>query len=194
MHLIPSEYLGTKTRSRIAKTPSWARVALCYESPTPLFAENTLIFMVPDSEVEPCVGSFRHDLTTEGSRYLGIWETYVDQIQSEDPEYLATTLKGLRRWSKKAVPALDNGCKETILINPFDAADYGWIFQSRDMLDLANNLIVSNTFMFPSLGLAQSIMATCAAITSLEKQLNAPKIVEAHSSILERIQNADTSH
>jgi hypothetical protein len=183
LHLLPAEYLSNKTRSRISKSANWTRMSLRFDHTRIHFDSRSLVFLNTTSpDAEPCVGQFYQPTS---SNLFSIWETYVDKNRGEDPEYLAATIKNMRRAIKKAFPDMSADAKDTIHVFPRDAGDLGWILTSREMSEVAINLVISPSLAHPLLGLSRCIVGAASTFNLLNNKSLAQYKADVHTSLLE---------
>lgn len=162
---IPEENLGSRTRSRIMKSPRWARVALELFHEKPLFDGKNLLFLIPNqNDQDPCVGQFLPSQSENAQvPFLSIWETYIYSELSEDAESVANVIKGMRKLIKKAFPELDPKTKEIITVSPHSTADLSWLIEQKEIAKIADNLIMYPCLATPFLGVSQCVVSAYSA-------------------------------
>ncbi|OFZ19383.1 MAG: hypothetical protein A2Z20_02020 [Bdellovibrionales bacterium RBG_16_40_8] len=165
LRLLPESALGARARSRIAKSPCWAKVAFELKHPTPFFDGQNLFFLTPNqAEQNPCVGQFIQSAGASTTCYSSIWETYINSDQSEDPEYISAILRNMRKLINRAFIGIDEKLPEVIAVTPYSVADYSWIYEQRTALQPADNIIISPALAAPYSGMLQSILAAQSAL------------------------------
>ncbi len=113
--LFKQEDLNPKTRSRIAKAQVWTSVGLHLHHPALQTQEMGLHFLMGSSEeFEPCVGRF---FTAEENGQKSCWISLIPQERSEDIEFIADTIKYMKRQIKRAYPnAFEKLSNEKIVV------------------------------------------------------------------------------
>lgn len=113
--LFKQEDLAPKTRSRIAKAQVWTSVGLHMHHPQLQTEEMGLHFLMGSSEeFEPCVGRF---FAAGEVGQKSCWISLIPQERGEDIEFIADTIKYMKRQIKRAYPtALENLVNEKIVV------------------------------------------------------------------------------
>lgn len=113
--LFNQEDLSPKTRSRIAKSHVWTSVGLHMHHPQLQTQEMGLHFLMGSSEeFEPCVGRF---FEAQENGQKSVWISLIPQEKSEDIEFVADTIKYMKRQIKRAYPqAFENLSNEKIVV------------------------------------------------------------------------------
>ena len=113
--LFNQDDLSPKTRSRIAKSQVWTSVGLHLHHPTLQTQELGLHFLMGSSEeFEPCVGRF-FEAHEDGQK--SVWISLIPQERSEDIEFVADTIKYMKRQIKRAYPnAFEKLSNEKIVV------------------------------------------------------------------------------
>jgi hypothetical protein len=183
LNFLNSDELGGRVRSRIAKTPNLARLTLEYQhnqSPETVPAAQPVgrnpIFLVPNqADQAPCVGLIFAE------KQSSTWETYIENELSEDAEYVSSVLKTMKRLIRRAIPGLEEKPKEFLTVTTSAAADFSWIYEAKDLHELAANMLFSPTLAMPGTGMAQCIIAAVDAYT---KTISSLQIETADSNSL----------
>ncbi len=159
--ILPPELVGSKTRTRLAKTSSWARLALRLNHAEPLPPVRELVFLLPNQpDAPPCVGQIDESL------HCSTWLTFVPTELADDPAYVADTLKDMRKLVKRSFPMSEPQPKETVAVVPRALADLSWIFENQDLMHIADNLVISPRLATQSVGFSQSVEALSRAAIS----------------------------
>lgn len=113
--LFNQDVLAPKTRSRIAKSHVWASVGLHLHHAKLQTQEMGLHFLMGSSEeFEPCVGRF---FAPEENGQKSCWISLIPEEKSEDIEFIADTIKYMKRQIKRAYhEAFDNLVNEKIVV------------------------------------------------------------------------------
>jgi len=113
--LFKQEDLAPKTRSRIAKSHVWTSVGLHLHHKQLQTQEMGLHFLMGSSEeFEPCVGRF---FTPEENGQKSCWISLIPEEKSEDVEFIADTIKYMKRQIKRAYhEAFENLVNEKIVV------------------------------------------------------------------------------
>ncbi len=166
--LIPQELLGVRTRSRISKVTSWARVSLklTHVSPLPEFSGQVLdelIFLMPNQpDHQPCVGQFAPLGTLQSC-----WQTYILAELAEDTVYVSNSIKEIRKLVRKAFSVPDTTTKESVIVDLLATSDLAWIFDNKEVMNLAENFVFAPRLASQSHGLAQSVECLSRAFDAL---------------------------
>lgn len=104
LDLLPDEVLSSRLRSKMARTPTWGRLALRTQGALSSEAlekwNESTIFLTPHAaDFEPCVGRVMPDST--------LWLSYLNTEFSEDAEKLAGQVRHMRKIIAKAIPELE---------------------------------------------------------------------------------------
>lgn len=160
--LLPPELIGSRTRSRIAKTPIFTEIALLLEHPAPLYTGDNLIFLVPgNDQLEPVVG--------QCLSHFSIWLTYIKDELREDTEYVSTVIKGMRRQIRKAFSLNEDPTTASLTVTEQASADFAWLGEQKDIELIAKNLSVTPTLSSPFMGTTQHIDAADSAFAQIHR-------------------------
>lgn len=115
--LFKQEDLAPKTRSRIAKSHVWTSVGLHLHHTQLQTQELGLHFLMGSSEeFEPCVGRFFTPAPEEKGQ-KSCWISLIPEEKSEDVEFIADTIKYMKRQIKRAYhEAFENLVNEKIVV------------------------------------------------------------------------------
>jgi hypothetical protein len=163
MNWLPQNVLTARVRSRIAKTPAWARVTLQWTHSKPVTEIQNLIVLTPSSaEQDPFIGQFSD--AGQSPLQHSTWETYVPQELCEDAEHIATVFKTIRRLVRRAFPDIEEKPRETLSVTPFAAADFSWAAETQPFNEIAENFHVASPLLLNSLGFSQCEAAAKQAL------------------------------
>lgn len=101
--LLPEEGLSSRVRSRIARTPSYARISLALELPESFESEHSqnLMFLLPNqNDQQPTMG-----LMGSG---LSVWQAFLPSEAAEDPSEMAVVIKNMKKLIGKSIPPLSD--------------------------------------------------------------------------------------
>ena len=168
LRFLPNATWSSRVRSRITKSPCFAKVAIKLKHQLPHFDGQNLIFLTPNqSDQDPCVGQFIQNIDAQGAHYESTWETYVQNDLSDDPEYISSVLRNMRKLIRRAFITLEEKLHETIAVTPTAAGDYSWLLDQKISTQLADNIIIFPVLAAPYLGSAQCILSAQATLDQL---------------------------
>jgi hypothetical protein len=183
---LPPEYLGSKVRARIAKSTTWARVDIQFEHNAPLFDGKNSFFLVPNlADQSPCCGQFTFVHTDKGLRYFSVWSTYIDNQQSDDYEFTAGVIKNIKKLVRKAFPTLEEKPNEVISVTANAAADFDWLADSKELSQIADNLLISPTISAPYHDIMQCVLSAGSALSLCEDLNCQQSVATKNTSLLE---------
>lgn len=174
LNLLPSELVGARTRSRIAKTPVFTEVALVLEHAAPLLTNENLIFLTQSNDqLEPCVGQCLGPYIGQATqpeaggellpRFRSVWLTYIKEELCEDAEYVSTVIRNMRRQIRKAFSLSVEPATVFLTVTNQASADFSWLGEQKDIELIAKNLTIVPAFSSRFTGVAQSIDSAAAA-------------------------------
>lgn len=160
INALPATSLSSRVRGRLAKSSIFARVGIEFQHDEAYYTHMNPIFLLPNQPTDdPCVGQFYLSASQNGSVFRSSWETYIAQELCDDTDYLSTSLKNLRKQARRAFPQIGPHLQENIAVIYDAYSDLGWIKDSKDFNELANNIHFAPVLMHKHLGLARCVIS-----------------------------------
>ena len=101
LELLPEEAISSRVRTRVARTPSYARVSLALELPESFESEHSqnLMFLLPNqNDQQPTMG-----LMGSG---ISVWQAFLPSEAAEDAGELAVVIRNMKKLIGKSIPPL----------------------------------------------------------------------------------------
>lgn len=138
IELLPDEVLGSRLRSKLARTEVYGRLSLKTHdsfdtSELAELVDNFLFFIPQAADFEPCMGYINKSQSQ--------WHSYMNSELAEDPEKLAGQVRHMRKIIERALPSLQGALKTASI--SFEKED----FASYDSSSILANLLKSNENM-----------------------------------------------
>ncbi len=163
--LLPSELLGARLRGRMAKTPVFTEVTVVLKHQSALYAENNLVFIVPsNAQHDAFVGQCLNP-----SLGLSCWQTFIEDVLSEDTEHVSNVIKNMRRYVRKAFGQNEDPAPLKLNIATRAAGDFAWLAEQKDIDLIAKNFTLVPTLSSSFTGLAQFIDAADSAAAKIHR-------------------------
>ncbi len=163
LSILPHEVLGSRTRARLSKCHYFSRIALEFTHAAPVSTDENIFILTPTgTEHSPCAGRFLMQSHAGAVLYKSVWETYLSSDRLEDSEFVAAEIKNIRKMVRKAFPNFDlisqtEKPHEVLTINPFAHSDLQWVYEQKDLHEIAKNMLIYPTLAANSLGFMQSV-------------------------------------
>ncbi|MEK6556460.1 MAG: hypothetical protein AABZ31_14525 [Bdellovibrionota bacterium] len=167
--ILPADVLGTRIKSKIAKSATWTEIRLIFQHKNPLFIADHVLYLLPPSiRNEPFIGQFQLIDADDGTSCRSVWQSYVESELAEDPEIVSTTMKHMKKTLQKVFSNSNEFTKEQfIVVNPDSYGDFSWAKDGFGFEADLTNMIMAIPVLYPIPGIMGCVMAAYAAVTRI---------------------------
>lgn len=185
--LISGDQITSRTRSRIAKTPAWARITLELIHNHPLMAPQHTLFLLSNQADGPFIVGLQADSphAAASGTHSSIWECYIDNQFIEDTEYMSTIIKNMRKLIRRAYPQAETQTREVLTITPQAIADFNWLSEREEYMQPADNLTLFPPFNNHANGLPGCVIGASVLHEDLKELFRADQAPHEHPTVLE---------